>query len=467
MDFLKHLATPQSVGHFHLLLFIAGLLSAVLYPYLGFLLGSSFLSIFFNKRGMREGNPRFVRFAKDLIDTALFNKSIPTFLALLPCFSLVFVYAQLMQSTDAISVGLVGYGFVLLLIAIVLLYTYKYTFRLSGVLEGYERLLKSGSKPAGELGKIEEFSKQTAESYHKAGRWGIVALAVAAFLLVSSVSVNVNPSDWTEVTSVFDLLLSFDVLIRILEFLALAAGATGIGILYFFFSWPGGKRDLDPEYASLVRRIGVRLAVTSLLAQPILMLTGVLLLPSESLSGTLYGFTGASLVLLFLAAHFVYAFVRDSHDRYATSAFYTFLFAFVFLFASDQLAIHDATNEHAASLAYQYDQDTEALKTKLGVVVVTFTGEDIYNARCSACHLFDRKKVGPAYKDVIPQFEGKKQQLIAFILNPVKVNPAFPPMPNPGLKPAEADSIASFLLKKFATNTPAPADSVKGHPKQP
>jgi cytochrome c len=466
MDFLKHLATPQSVGHFHLLLVIAGLLSTILYPYLGFLLGSSFLSVLFNKKGMREGEPRFVRFAKDLVDTALFNKSIPTFLALLPCFSLVFVYAQLMQSTDAISVGLVGYGFILLLIAIILLYTYKYTFRLSGVLEGYESLLKSRSQPATELGKIEEFSKQTVESYHKAGRWGILLLAVAAFLLVSSVSVNVNPSDWTQVTSVFDLFVSFDVLIRILEFLALAAGATGIGVLFFFFSWQGGKRDLDPEYASLVRRVAVRLAVTSLLVQPILILISLLLLPSASLSGTLYGFTGVSLVLLFLAAHFIFAFVRDSHDRYASPAFYTFLFAFVFLFVNDQLAVHDATNLHAASLAYQYDQDTEALKAKLGVVVVTFTGEDIYNARCSACHLFDQKKVGPAYKDVIPQFEGKKQQLIAFILNPVKVNPAFPPMPNPGLKPAEADSIASFLLKKFATNAPAHADSTKSPSKQ-
>jgi cytochrome c len=462
MELLKNLATPQSVGHFHLLLVIAGLLSCILYPYLGFLLGSSFLSIFFNRKGMKEGDRRFVRFAKDLIDTALFNKTVPTFLALLPSFSLIFVYAQLMQSTDAISVGLVGYGFVLLLIAIVLLYTYKYTFRLSGVLEGYEILLKARPQPTGDLGKIEEFSKETVQSYHKAGRWGIIVLAAAAFLLVSAVSVNVNPSNWTEVSSLFDLFLSLDVFIRVLEFLALAAGATGIGVLYFFFSWQGGKQDVDPEYASLVRRVALRLAVTSLLAQPVLILISVLLLPGVSLSGTLYGFAGVSLALLFLAANFVYAYVRDSLVRYASSAFYTFLFAFVFLFVNDQLAIHDATNEHAASLAYQYDQATEALKAKLGVAVVTFTGEDIYNARCSACHLFDQKKIGPAYKDVIPQFEGKKQQLIAFILNPVKVNPAFPPMPNPGLKPAEADSIASFLLQKFAASTPAPGGTPKG-----
>jgi len=467
MDLLKNLATPQSIGHFHLLLVIGGLISVVLYPYLGFLLGSSFLSFLFNRKGVREGDRRYVRFAKDLIDTALFNKTIPTFLALLPGFSLVFVEAQLMQSTDAISVGLVGYGFILLLVAVVLLYTYKYTFRLSGVLQSYEGLLRARPRPKGDLGKIEEFSKQTVESYHKAGRWGIIVLAAASFLLVSSVSVNVNPSNWTGVSSVFDLFLSPDVLIRFLEFITLTAGATGIGILYFFFSWQGGKKDIDRDYASLVRRVALRLAVASLLAQPILILFGVLLLPGVSLSGALYGFTGVSLALLFLTGHFVYAFVRDSHVRYVSSAFYTFLFAFIFLFVKDQLAIHDATTEHAASLAYQYDRETEALMARLGVAVVTFTGEDIYNARCSACHLFDEKKIGPAYKDVIPQFEGKKQQLVAFILNPVKVNPAFPPMPNPGLKPAEADSIASFLLRKFAASAPGPSGPEKGSTKQP
>jgi cytochrome c len=466
MDFLKNLATPQSIGHFHLLLVIAGLISIVLYPYLGFLLGSSFFSYLFNRKGIREGEPRLVRFAKDLIDTALFNKTIPTFLALLPSFSLVFVYAQLMQSTDAISVGLVGYGFILLLLAIIFLYTYKYAFRLSGILEGYENLLKSRSQPAGGIEELEEYSKQTVESYHKAGRWGIVVLAAAAFLLASSVSVNVNPSHWADVSSVLDLFLSLDVLLRFMQFIALGAGITGVGILYFFFSWPGGKKDLDPEYASLVRRVALKLAVTSLLAQPVLVLISVLLLPGVSLSGTLYGFTGVSLTLLFLTAHFVYAYVRDPHVRYASSAFYTFLVAFIFLFANDQLAIHDATNEHAAALAYQYDRETEALMAKLGVTLVTFTGQDIYDARCSACHMFDQKKIGPAYKDVIPQFEGKKQQLIAFILNPVKVNPAFPPMPNPGLKPAEADSIASFLLQKYAPQAPRPGAAAKSPSKQ-
>jgi cytochrome c len=95
----------------------------------------------------------------------------------------------------------------------------------------------------------------------------------------------------------------------------------------------------------------------------------------------------------------------------------------------------------------------------------TMSGEDIYNAKCSACHMFDQKKVGPPYRVVLPKYAGDKAKLIAFVLNPVKVDPAYPPMPNQGLKPAEADSIASYLLSKYggpATHQASgPADTTR------
>jgi cytochrome c len=101
----------------------------------------------------------------------------------------------------------------------------------------------------------------------------------------------------------------------------------------------------------------------------------------------------------------------------------------------------------------KYDKNTEELKTKLGIAMVVMTGEDIFNAKCSACHLFDQKKVGPPYNETIPKYNGDKAKIMAFVLNPSKINPAYPPMPNQGLKPAEADSIVSYLLSKVAGNT--------------
>jgi cytochrome c len=121
---------------------------------------------------------------------------------------------------------------------------------------------------------------------------------------------------------------------------------------------------------------------------------------------------------------------------------------------NDQVALYNATKGQAAFLSYRHETEIEDLKSKLGVAGVVFTGEDIFNAKCSACHTFDAKKVGPAYKDVLPKYVGRKEQMMAFVLNPIKIDPAFPPMPGQGLKPAEADSIVSYLLRKIAPARP-------------
>ena len=449
MEFLKDLALPQAVEHYHLLLVVEGLIAIVILPYLGFLLGASALSYVYNRKGRSGDHPLYLRFAKDLIDTAVPNKALPTFLALIPGLTLVFISAQLMQSTEAISVGLAGYGFVLLLIAIVLLYTYKYTFQLGDILEEYEGLLKKDSRRAAALDEIEVYTRKNIASHFRAGRYGVALLTVALFLIVSSTGVTANPLNWIGISTVLDLFLSPDVLVRLLYFAALGLGVTGTGILFFFFAWGGGKTRIDDEYGQFVRRIGFRFSVVSLITQPVFIVLGLLLLPPESLSGMLYFLVGLSIVVLFIASHVLYAYGRNPKSRYPGIAFYAIVLACSLICVNDQLAIHNVTKSHAAILAYRHEQALESVKASLGIVTVSFTGEDIYNAKCSACHLFDQNKVGPAYQDVLPKYAGKKAQLIAFVLSPAKVDPAFPPMPNQGLKPAEADSIASYLLDKF------------------
>ena len=75
--------------------------------------------------------------------------------------------------------------------------------------------------------------------------------------------------------------------------------------------------------------------------------------------------------------------------------------------------------------------------------------QDIYDAKCIACHRFDTKLVGPAYNDVLPKYDGKREELISFILNPTKINPEFTAMPNQGLKPKEAEAIADYIVKTY------------------
>jgi cytochrome c len=156
------------------------------------------------------------------------------------------------------------------------------------------------------------------------------------------------------------------------------------------------------------------------------------------------------MVLLFIAGILVYAYAKEARRSYLSYAAYTLALAMVLLMVNDHVAVGMATRQHAVLLAALHEVDTDALKSRLGVGKPAASGEDIYNGRCSACHLFDEKKVGPPYRTVIPKYAGKKEALVAFVLSPRKVDPSYPPMPNQGLKPVEADSIATYLLTKYA-----------------
>jgi cytochrome c len=451
MEFLKEIALPQPLEHFQLLHFIMNMLLIIYLPSLGFVMGSSLLAVRCARRSRATGDPLEARLARDLIGTTMFNKSGVTFFVVLPALGLVFIFAQLLQGTPAIASGLMAFAFLTILIGVTLLYAFRYNLELQRVLSA-----TPGMAPG-----AKHLRESNAASLAATGRWGTILTLIGAGLSLGAISITVNRASWTGVSSVFDLLVNADFWVRSLHFLAVSLGATGIGMLFFLFQWEGGVRPVDEAYEDSVRKIAIRLAAISLLAQPLLMIGSVALLPKESLTGSVFALAGASLAFLFLTAMFLYAYHREHRALYTSYAFVALGVAFFLVFTKDQIAIRNATSDRAASLAVAADREVDVLKARMGVAAATMSGQEIYDARCSACHMFDQKKVGPPYKEVIPKYEGKKAGLMAFVLNPVKVNPAYPNMPNQGLRPAEADSIATFLLAKFAGESPGPAAPAK------
>jgi cytochrome c len=117
---------------------------------------------------------------------------------------------------------------------------------------------------------------------------------------------------------------------------------------------------------------------------------------------------------------------------------------------NDQQAFVSTSKNHEVQLATIYAAHEKDVKAVIGIEeVAAISGQDIYNGRCIACHKFDTKLVGPPYNSVLPKYDGKQDQLIKFILNPVKVNPEYPAMPNQGLKPNEAEAIAEYIMKMY------------------
>jgi cytochrome c551/c552 len=83
-------------------------------------------------------------------------------------------------------------------------------------------------------------------------------------------------------------------------------------------------------------------------------------------------------------------------------------------------------------------------------------GERIYKERCTACHVFDRKLVGPPYNDVLPKYGDRLDDLAGFIRNPQRVDSSYPPMPDQGLRRVEARAVAEYLLRQFGVDLPEP-----------
>jgi cytochrome c551/c552 len=407
-----------------------------------------------NRKARKSGDALDLRFARDLIDVAVFSKTGIAFLGVVPAFTMAFIYAQILQDTPAIAVSLMLGSAVALLVAAILLYMYRFTFRLEGILATYGSAAGAGGESRDEL---EDYTRRNLEGHLRAGRYGLIALVHGAAFAVGATTVAGSPDLWTSVGSVFGLLIGVEFWVRLLSFLAIAAGATGVGVLFFFFSWQGGMKGMTPDYRERVRRFGLRLAFGSLLAMPVLVVLTVATLAPGARSGLVYGLSGAGLLLLFLTAHSIYAFLREGHVRYTAYAFYALAMALIVFMTRDQIAIANAAKEQSARLAVRYERGVEDLKTRLGIALVVLSGKEIYEGKCSACHLFDQKKVGPPYNTVIPKYKGKKAEMIAFVLNPSKVDPAYPSMPSQGLKPAEADSIVTYLLAKYADAAPAPA----------
>lgn len=442
MDVLNNIALPQSAEHVRLLFLIFNLGMGVLVPYLALLTGAVVVAVRADRRGRDTNDPVTVRFARDLLHAVLPSKSVFMFLAVIPALSLVFVLAQVLQGTDAASPLLAALGFLCVAGGGIAAFASLYTFRLAQLFAA----VHSAPAQSAELSGLEAEAERT---HRRSGTAAVAFLLLASFAITAAVSVAVRPASWMSTRSLLDVLLDGSVWLAWFLFCSVAAAMVGAAVLFFLrHDEAGDAAEDDPAYRAYVRRQGLRLLVVALLLTPVMLLLHLLVLPEAALSGGVFLLAGMGILLFFLALHFVYAFARSLRSVYPAFAFASVVLGTVLFVVKDQVALQNATQVHAAVMAHAFAKEAEALRTSLGIAAKQLTGEDIFNAKCSACHAIDQKKVGPAYASVLPKYEGKKPELVAYILNPRKIDPAYPPMPAQGLKPSEADSIAAYLIQK-------------------
>jgi cytochrome c len=443
MDFLDNLVLPQSAHHMVLLKYLLVLTYILLIPYLSVLLGSLGLSLFFERK--TDKNENYYRFAKELIDQITFNKSVSFALGVVPLISSAFCYAQLLHLTGLNVSEYILISVLFLIISLILIYTYKYTFHLKDIFTFASRKVGISDPLPVEL---PSYQIKTSSLHKKSGLYGLLFLIVTIYLFIASIQLAGDSSNWSVKNNLIGLIFSLKAFVYFLQFIVASFALTSALILYKYFRADSVSLD-DAEYLNMIKNFSLKLGSVATIILPLLIILNVMVKPQDSFSFDVFGYALLALIVVLCIVILFYVMLKESSAKFASLLIYLFVVLFTFLIIKDQYAFDTSTKKQFAILAANYEGYQKKVKEEFGLGTEVINGADIYNGKCIACHQFDRKLVGPPYQEVLPKYEGKRDALVQFVLNPVKVNPEYPPMPNQGLKPKEAEAVVDYLISTY------------------
>lgn len=437
MDFLDKLVLPQSLEHIALLHYMAILILFLFVPYISLVIGGTIISLYAKRKGKNDENGLYTKLSKEVIAFTTFTKGAGVGLGVIPLTALLLIYAQILHNLKVVTIWFFIFAFILITIGLVFVYTYRYSWVFTSLFSSVK--LEEREK------EYSNFAVNVARVNRKSGFWGVIFLLIGSYFFVGGINLALNPVDWN-VTGILYLFTSFSVLIKWIHFVTAALALTGAFLLFIYFFWEGGKTFDNEEYKNFVKKTGLTLTFFFTLFQPIFLLLNLVALPSLALSSSVFGFAVLALLALFWIFHLLYAMLKRSNLQYSGMVFLLMVSALLFLIISEQSAFRNVTKKQALVLSAEYDATLNAMK---GVsTIAEISGADIFNGKCSACHKYDQKLVGPPYKETLPKYKGDIEKVAAFVLNPTKINPAYPAMPSQGLKPAEARAIATYILEE-------------------
>jgi cytochrome c551/c552 len=270
------------------------------------------------------------------------------------------------------------------------------------------------------------------------GLGALCLLSGVYFLLACGATFLVMPERWPVLAATPTLVLSWSGVARFLEFVCLAFILTGTGMVLF-----SGRNGEDKP---LVGRTGAAVALTFLLAMPLCLLLDLVNLPLLTHSVPRFGVAAVTVVTAAAAALLLLP--RCVKLPFVLALGLLFLFVLGDHLGRESALTSLVLQEVAAETRAFPLPRTESIPAAppSSKESMAGSGEEIFNRACSGCHAFDRRRVGPPLNEVVPGYRGRRGALADFIANPVKMNPDYPAMPDPGLSEAEISAVVDFLL---------------------
>ncbi len=449
MDFLDKLVLPQSAHHMVLLKYLLALTNFVFLSYICVLIGTTIYSIYFKDKSLKTGEKKYLNIAKDLVNILTPNKVIAAGLGIVPVISIMFGYQQLLHESEVNISGVLILSLFFLSLGLFFVYTYRQNINLTDLLNQFEDSLSPEDQKL-----KDEILSQKARSrtiFEKAGKYAVILLLVAIYLFAGASKLAEDTARWGVGKEVFSSVLSLSTLAYFLLIVCLSILAASSVVMYFYFrpnsEYSGDKSNLD-DIKDFASRSGL---IVSLFV-PVLIVFLITSLSQPALSYSVFLIAAILLFVVILISSLYYLMIKNSEVQYSLSILFLMVVLFLSVVGVNVASFDSATKLQFNQLAEKYNAYKQQVLIESGAAAVTISGEDIYNGRCIACHKFDQKLVGPPYNEVLPKYVDDRAGLIRFILNPVKVNPEYPAMPNQGLKPNEAEVIADYILNMYNQN---------------
>ena len=447
MEFLNNFVLPQSAEHIELLHYMLLLVLFLFIPFISIVFGGIILSVSYRRKGEKENNKFYLRLAKEIAEITTINKSVGFILGVAPIIASILIYSQLLHNSQVTNLNYLAISLVFVTVALIFIYSYRYSLSFNRIFNSFTG--KDNTDP-GVIEDVQKLSDESNRISKKAGTFGLAFLFLGLWFFVTALTIPTLYLDW-KIDDFITGLFSLNVLSRFAFYILFAVTLTGGMILFTFLEDEKKKRVKDVEYSNFVKQKIVRVTFFVSIFIPVMLLISVFGLPSSSLTGTVFFYAIFSLILLFLGYHFLYLLSKEIKGTTAALLFFALVFSIAAFIISDQKAMATATKFQSASLSAEFDKYFAELKGE--GKTVTINAAELYQVKCASCHKWDQKLVGPPHLEVLPKYVGKEAQLVAFIRNPVKVDPAYPSMPNPGLKPNEADALAKYLMETYNEKT--------------
>ncbi len=422
MEFLSQHVIPPTEHYLDLLQFLSVLIYTIHFPYIGMVIGGVGAAMWFTLADSDNPNPRYARFAGDILGLFPGGAVAILVLGILPILVMTLIHIQWFVGADATPLKFVPWTLVPVILGFLVLGLYRRSFATRS---------------------------NNIKAHLATGSLGVGLLLVGYFIMTAIFVRLQDPEKWFRTTDLADMLLNWSAIWKFLFFLHASFVVFGCAALFFFFKWSKTRIDPDDDYAGLVRNFGAGLAFAFSLALPLFYVLYIFTTADVALDNVVYVSATAAIFLVLINAILLFSNIRAPRTRFASAVFVLFVIVFAILSFVDQRTMVNANMEHRVLLVVEADKlaaerEAELLSAADGGSMEG-RGEEIFTTQCMACHRFDSQLVGPALNEVLPKYADNFEGLKAFIKSPKKINPDLPPMPALGLSDRDIEAVAEYV----------------------